>query len=276
MSNLGKLFCVIAIIGSVASAILGFLIVSQKGDYAKHLVAVEEQLRQTPNVSYQGDFKNSPDEPAATVAKAANILKKTKDDLQTTQTKLTASDSKLSEVQSQVQKLTTDVTSAQKELETKKTQLTEATTTLKTSQDELKGLKDKLGGRDIETILVDLKKSTEDAKVIAAEKKIIEDSLAKATAELKKYQELEQLAKTRSAPMDLSGKVVALNKSWNFVVLDVGKDNKLNEGVDLAVYRGDTLLGKVRTVSVEATTAIADILPEWTKSEIQVGDKVLY
>ena len=76
--------------------------------------------------------------------------------------------------------------------------------------------------------------------------------------------------------MDLSGKVVALNKSWNFVVLDVGKDNKLNEGVDLAVYRGDLLIGKVRTVSVDATTAIADILPDWTKSEIQVGDKVLY
>ncbi|MDD5261180.1 MAG: hypothetical protein PHD76_04955 [Methylacidiphilales bacterium] len=249
---------------------------TKKSGYAKQLGAVEDQLRKTPNVSYQSDFKNNPDEPAATVQKAAGILKKTKDDLDATQAKLTESTGQLSESQSQVQKLTTEVTSTKKDLESKTTQLTETTTNLQAAQTELKDFKDQLGGRKLSDILDELKKTTEDSKVLSAEKKIIEDSLAKSTAELKKYQELEQLAKNHAAPMDLSGKVVAINKSWNFVVLDLGKDNKLNEGIDLAVYRGDQLIGKVRTVSVDATTAIADILPDWTKTEIQVGDKVLY
>ena len=213
MSKLGKLFCVIAIIGSVISAVLAFLLIGKKNDYAKHLSAVEDQLRQTPNVSYQASFKENPDEPAATVAKAAKILKTTKEDLAATQTKLTESEAKLSDTQSQVQKLTTDITAAKKELEGKTSALEEASTSLKTSQGQLKELTDQLGGRKLPEILDDLKKSSEEAKVISAEKKIIEDSLAKATAELKKYQELEQLAKTKSAPMDLSGKVVALNKS---------------------------------------------------------------
>jgi len=67
-----------------------------------------------------------------------------------------------------------------------------------------------------------------------------------------------------------------MNKAWNFVVLDVGEQNQLVEGVDLTVYRGNSLVGKVRTVSVDDETAIADILPEWTKTEIQIGDQVLF
>jgi hypothetical protein len=94
--------------------------------------------------------------------------------------------------------------------------------------------------------------------------------------DLERLQELDRLRSESKAPLELSGKVLAINKAWNFVVLDVGKDDKLVEGVDLTVYRGETLIGKIRTVAVENNTAIADVLPEWTKTEIQVGDKVLF
>jgi len=276
MSALGKVACVVVILCSAASAFLGFSIAKQRSGYGSQLSAVEDALRKTPNINYKSDYKLSSDEPAATMAKLASILSSTKEQLSTASAKLQETSSKLAEAESRSQQLTTEATSVKKDLESKTADLAQASSKLQEVQTKLKNYEDKLGGRDLTDILGDLKIKEEKAKVLDAEKKIIEDTLAKTTSELNKLKELQKLADDKRAPMDLSGKVVAINKAWNFVVLDVGKENKLVEGVDLAVYRGDALIGKIRTVSVDANTAIADILPDATKNEIQVGDKVLF
>ncbi|MDX6766132.1 MAG: hypothetical protein SFU85_05030 [Candidatus Methylacidiphilales bacterium] len=277
MSNLGKVFCVISIICSVAAAIFGYLVSSKKTGYAGQLVAVEEALKKAPApVQYNADFKLSPEEPAATIEKANGFFAKTKEELVEAQKKATDAAAQLATAQAEVQKLTTEATSARKEAESSKAKMAEAEKKLGEVESSYKSLTEKLGGRNIEDILSNLQKSDEQVKVLTAEKKIIEDSMAQLQKDVNRLQELDRLRVESKAPLELSGKVLAINKAWNFVVLDVGKDDKLVEGVDLTVYRGDTLVGKIRTVSVENNTAIADILPEWTKTEIQVGDKVLF
>jgi myosin heavy subunit len=277
MSNLGKVFCVVSIVFSLAAAGFGFMISSRKSDYASKLVAVEDALKQAPApIQYTADFKLSPGEPAATVLKANDIFAKTKTERDDALNKLGEATSQLSTAQAEVQKLTTEITAAKKDVETSKTKLTEAETKLSETQTSLKSLTEKLGGRDIDTILGNLKQNEEQVSVLKTEKKIIEDSFAQMKKDLERLQELDRLRSESKAPLELSGKVLAINKAWNFVVLDVGKDDKLVEGVDLTVYRGETLIGKIRTVAVENNTAIADVLPEWTKTEIQVGDKVLF
>ncbi|MDR1146961.1 MAG: hypothetical protein LBK71_12625 [Verrucomicrobiales bacterium] len=255
---------------------MGFLTARTKSAYSTQLAAAEEATRAFPNINYTADYKNNRKEPADTLKKAAGTAKtaleertKFKDELDGTKTKLAESDS-------QVQKLTTDYTATKKDLDEKAEALTKAAADLQTASTELKDLKDKLGGRSIDDMIKDLNDAVEQAKVTSAEKKILDDALAKVNSELEKYKELEELARTKSAPLDLSGRVVAINKTWNFVVLDVGKDNKLAENIELTVYRGNQLIGKVRTVDVENKSAIADVISDLTTGEIQVGDKVLY
>jgi cell shape-determining protein MreC len=277
MSNLGKVFCIVAIICSIGAAITGFLLANKKSQYAGQLAAVEDALRKAPApVQYNADFKINTDEPAATVLRANDALDKTKTELASTQKSLSDTQSQLTSAQAEIQKLTTELTSTKRELEAKTTALAESEKKRQESDAALKAMNNKLGGRSLDEVLASLDESNEKVKVLSAEKKIIEDSLAQAQKDLNRLQELDRLRAESKAPLELSGRVLAINKQWNFVVLDVGKDDKLVEGVDLTVYRGDTLIGKVRSVSVEANTAIADILPEWTKTEIQVGDKVLF
>lgn len=277
MSNLGKVFCVVAVICSVGTAITGFLLATKKTGYANQLAAVENALRKAPApVQYNADFRTAPDEPAATVLRANDALEKTKTELSSTQKSLSDTQGQLTSSQAEVQKLTTEITSVKRDLEAKTTALTESEKKREESESTLKAMNDKLGGRSLDAVLASLNESNEQLKVLAAEKKIIEDSLAQMQKDINRLQELDRLRADSRAPLELSGRVLAINKQWNFVVLDVGKDDKLVEGVDLTVYRGDTLIGKIRSVSVDATTAIADILPEWTKTEIQVGDKVLF
>lgn len=277
MSNLGKVFCIIAIICSIGAAIVGFLLASKKTGYANQLTAVEDALRKAPApVQYNADFKINPDEPAATVLRANDALDKTKTELASTQKSLAETQDQLTASQAEVQKLTTQLTATKRDLEARTTELAESEKKRQEAESTLRAMNDKLGGRSLDDVLTSLNESNEQVKILSAEKKIIEDSLAQAQKDLNRLQELERLRAERKAPLELSGRVVAINKQWNFVVLDVGKDDKLVEGVDLTVYRGNSLIGKVRSVSVEANTAIADILPEWTQSEIQVGDKVLF
>jgi predicted nucleic acid-binding Zn-ribbon protein len=277
MSNLGKVFCVISIISSLAAGVLGFMLSNKKTGYATQLTAVEDALRKAPApVQYTGDFKLNTDEPAATVRRANDALDKTKTELASTQKSLSDTQGQLTTSQAEVQKLTTDITATKRDLETKTTRLAEVEKKVAEVEGSLKSMNDKLGGRSLDDVLTSLNDTTEKMKVLGAEKKIIEDSLAQMQKDLNKFQELDRLRDDGRAPMELSGRVLAINKQWNFVVLDVGKDDKLVEGVDLTVYRGETLIGKIKTVSVESNTAIADILPDWTKTEIQVGDKVLF
>jgi cell shape-determining protein MreC len=76
-------------------------------------------------------------------------------------------------------------------------------------------------------------------------------------------------------PPGVSGRVTAVNKNWNFVVLNVGQKQNVVEGGELIVYRGQKMIGKVKVVSVESNSSVADILPEWAQSDLQTGDEVI-
>jgi predicted RNase H-like nuclease (RuvC/YqgF family) len=200
----------------------------------------------------------------------------TEEELTTTKSSLADSTQKLSDRNAEVSQLKANLASIERDLEETKANLT-------TSQEELTPLKAKvdqyeelLGGRDLQVVLSDLSEVQENFKVVEAEKRVIENILSEKNEQLTQLQQIVEMGKQGIAPLDLAGKVLAINKAWNFVVLDVGRDDQLPEGVDLTVYRGDDLVGKVRTVAVDTDTAIADIIPEWTQGEIAVGDQVLF
>ncbi len=77
-------------------------------------------------------------------------------------------------------------------------------------------------------------------------------------------------------PAGLKGKVVAVDPKFDFVILDIGKDQGVLERGEMMVEKDGRLLGKVRIAGVEKDSCIANILPDWKRGEIMEGDEVLY
>ena len=101
------------------------------------------------------------------------------------------------------------------------------------------------------------------------------DSARFQLATLQKEKEDRMQQKMRNG---LSGRVLAVNPAWNFVVLSLGDKNGVVNNAELLVKRGTQYIGKVRVTSVEPSTSIADIVansvPQGTA--ISPGDDVIY
>ncbi len=78
----------------------------------------------------------------------------------------------------------------------------------------------------------------------------------------------------RILPKGLHGRVVVVNKQWNFVILDIGSKAGLVPNAEMLVHRGDKLVGKVFINGVTRDLAIADIRSDWAQMQIREGDFV--
>lgn len=76
-------------------------------------------------------------------------------------------------------------------------------------------------------------------------------------------------------PEGLKGHVVAVDSTWDFVILDIGGLQGVLPRGELLVNRGGKLVAKVRVTEVEDRTSIANVLPEWKQAEVLAGDQVL-
>jgi hypothetical protein len=75
-----------------------------------------------------------------------------------------------------------------------------------------------------------------------------------------------------------TGRVVAVNPGWNFVVVDVGDRKGATINAPLLVMRGNTLVGRLKITSVEPGTSIADVVPGSVGrgDSVQPGDKIVF
>jgi len=76
----------------------------------------------------------------------------------------------------------------------------------------------------------------------------------------------------------LHGKILAVNRAYNFVVLNLGGRQGVEANAEMLVLRDGILIGKIRVSSVEPATAIGDIISSSLPRGVQVqpGDTVVY
>ena len=89
----------------------------------------------------------------------------------------------------------------------------------------------------------------------------------------------EQVKRRRAAqPPGLHGTILAVNQAYNFVVLNLGNRQGVENNAEMLILRGGTLIGKIRISSVEPATAIGDIISSSLPKGVQVqpGDTVVY
>lgn len=96
------------------------------------------------------------------------------------------------------------------------------------------------------------------------------DALTKQLQELqaKKEVELEKIVVKPSKGQE--GKVLVVNKEFNFIVISAGNNKGITPGVVFEIYRGGSLIGKVQVEKVYETMSAANILPD--SKEIKEGD----
>ncbi len=84
--------------------------------------------------------------------------------------------------------------------------------------------------------------------------------------------------KDQTVANGLSGKILAYNPGWNFVVLSIGDRQGLKANAQMIIMRGNQAIGKVKVTSVEPGNSIADIVPGSIAKGVfvQPGDRVVY
>jgi len=121
-----------------------------------------------------------------------------------------------------------------------------------------------------------------DAQKAAAEKeqvvKLLQTKAEEAEKKVANFEADAALRAKQAMKPGLEGKVLAVNPSWNFVVLSMGDKQGVVSGASLIVKRGGSMVAKLRVTSVEPSTSIADVQAGSTAkgSTIQPGDVVIF
>jgi ABC-type transporter Mla subunit MlaD len=72
----------------------------------------------------------------------------------------------------------------------------------------------------------------------------------------------------------INGQVIVVNREYDFIVMNLGKNHGLSIGQEFQVLRGSEVLGRVKVEKVYDELAAAAILPESQKDNIREGDTV--
>jgi outer membrane murein-binding lipoprotein Lpp len=251
MSKVGKILLILTLIGVLTSAVLAFLVIQKKVEKEQSLEQASSELD---------------------LSKAS--LKKTKDELETAKKDLGETTTKLTDASSKSQTLQSSLTEAESKVTKLETDLKAAKEKVETAEAKVEEINKALDGKSATEVKAAALKAQEELSALQREKKIIDDQLAAASAEVAKLKDAKKRSETGDMPPGIAGKIMSINPAWNFVVMNVGQDEGVVENGLFIVYRGKELVGKVKVVSTEAHTSVADILPEWKKGEIQPGDDV--
>ncbi len=99
--------------------------------------------------------------------------------------------------------------------------------------------------------------------------------------QVSKVKEEEKYQIQRAQKLAVNGlvaTVVAVNKEWGFVMVNAGRQHGVGADASLLVKRGNTRIARLRIVTLEDTSTVADVVDESTVRgiDVQPGDKVIF
>jgi hypothetical protein len=74
--------------------------------------------------------------------------------------------------------------------------------------------------------------------------------------------------------LKLKGKVLVVNRRYNFVVVDLGARDGVETGMVLILHRDKKFIGKCQVAKVYNSMAAADLVLDWMQDEVRVNDGV--
>jgi len=79
-----------------------------------------------------------------------------------------------------------------------------------------------------------------------------------------------------TTPTNLRGRVVAVQDNWGFVVLNLGRDQRVQPNAEFIVFRNNKMITKVKVRSVGENTSVAESLKGFQLSQPRVGDLIVH
>lgn len=246
-----RISLIVAIIAGLAVGGLNFVKVKEKITTLQANLAEQTRLKETA---------------LSDLAKTRSDLKKTSDTLKQTQTTLAATtderDKALKDLDTQTKranKLTDDLAKSNGERDDAQRELARYTATGVTPErivamdKEYKTMQKNLDG-------------------MQAENKLLGEKVTDLSTQLKRIFNQDEPV---YLPARLAGKVLVTDPKWNFVVLNVGRDQGVLRDGELLVNRGGKLVAKVIVKSIQRDRCIANVMPGWQLGDIFEGDSVI-
>ncbi len=216
------------------------------------------------------------------------VVKTAQNDAATAKTKQKKAEKDASDAVSKSNDLQTQLTAATTQVTTLNGQVDEAKKNVESKDGEIAQLKDTISKTALSGTATTPGAGAADAnklqelEIQLTEMKAVKDQLE---SQAKSGQtQIAALTKritdreTGASMNGLSGRILAVNRDWNFVILSLGNRQGVNSNATMIVQRGGSTVGKVRITSVEPSQSIADIIPNSVPAGINVqpGDTVVY
>ncbi len=83
-----------------------------------------------------------------------------------------------------------------------------------------------------------------------------------------------ELGQVVVTPASLQGKILKANPSYNFVIIDLGKNDGVKSQTAMVVYRDANQTGEIKIEKVYDELSVGKAAFKWTGNEIGVGDIV--
>jgi vacuolar-type H+-ATPase subunit I/STV1 len=222
------------------------------------------------------ECQKSKDDLLKKLASSSAEIKSLHDQLANTGSDSNKVSAQISDLQSQKDKAIADNEELQKAVTQKDADLIQAKKDLEAAQQALaEAQKGGSTSTNNSTALDALTTSNKELQVINdSQKEKIKDLETQVT----QFRKREAQRRNKMLKQGLEGKILAVNPSWNFVVLSLGDRNGVVSNAEMLIKRDSQLIGRVKITSVEPSTSIADIIASSVKKgfSVQPGDSVIY
>lgn len=246
-----RISLIIAIIAGLAAGVVSF-------------VKVQEVMKQTETDrnTYFADANRERGEKVkalASLKKTQGELATTKSELSSTQTQLKTTTAKANELEKQKNDLTANLQRVKEERDKANDELTKWSV-LQVKPEEVRGM------------ISDLAKTKKERAVFAKENGVLIQTVRELNNELLNFKDPDRAVQL---PLELKGKILAVDPKYDFVVLDIGKDKHVLERGEMLVSRSGKLIAKIRIASVKENRSIANVMPGWKQDEVMEGDVLI-
>jgi len=186
------------------------------------------------------------------------------------QKSISSLESKLKDTASQIDSLSNQL---QQEKTAKEEALTKIENRLTKAQNDVKNIQAKLGTIETEKAKLESKVKELEAKANVELGKIV---VSPESVQVKPPVGAATVVKAVEAKaQSLEGKVLVLNKEYNFVVINLGNKDGIAVGDQFAVYHGDKYIGDVKVEKLQDVMSAAGFASDDVKNKVKEGDKVV-
>lgn len=187
----------------------------------------------------------------------------TKTDLENTRQDLENTRAELEQTRSQLEEARTEIVQLNDTIRSKNEELEEKSSLIASLEDEKSMLESQVD--DLNEQIASLQ---DEIATLEEDKSMLETQLEKCEGALNPENIKMEPGTTAN--------ILYANPDWNFVVIDIGSADDAQAGVEMIVYRGEDMIGKIRISAVQEHVSVAEVLTDFQQDTIKEGDHVLY